>query len=53
MIFMKSLSQAFGYVVEAALEVFSPDHDSYPYTGVQPFEGEISRKLPRGLFSKG
>lgn len=29
-----------GYVTEAALEVFSPNHDSYPSIGVQPFDGD-------------
>lgn len=35
------LSNAMTYLIEAALEVFSPDHDSYPQIGVQPFEGDV------------
>ncbi len=31
------LEKSLGYVTEAALEVFSPNHDSYPSIGVQPF----------------
>jgi hypothetical protein len=27
------------YITEAAVEIFSPNHDSYPLTGVQPFTG--------------
>lgn len=37
---ISSLEQTLGYVTEAALEVFSPNHDSYPAVGVQPFSGE-------------
>jgi hypothetical protein len=29
------------YLIEAVLEVFSPNHDDYPTTGIQPFSGEI------------
>lgn len=34
------LEKMTGYVTEAALEVFSPNHDSYPSIGVQPFDGD-------------
>ena len=30
-------------LAEAALEIFSPDHDDYPATGVQPFSGDPNR----------
>ena len=30
----------FGALAEAALELFSPEHDNYPATGVQPFTGD-------------
>lgn len=33
----------FGDLVEAILELFSPNHDNYPATGVQPFSGEAPR----------
>ncbi|MFA9202006.1 MAG: hypothetical protein ACEQSC_00445 [Candidatus Nanopelagicaceae bacterium] len=36
-----TVKQILDYLLEAALEVFSPDHDDYPATGIQPFEGEI------------
>lgn len=32
------------YILEAALEVFGPDHDDYPATGIQPFEGDIHKQ---------
>jgi hypothetical protein len=28
------------YISEAAARIFSPNNDSYPVIGVQPFEGE-------------
>jgi predicted ribosomally synthesized peptide with nif11-like leader len=34
----------FRALAEAALAVFSPTHDDYPATGVQPFSGETPRK---------
>ena len=34
------LEKGLGYVTEAALEVFSPNHDSYPSIGVQLFNGD-------------
>lgn len=30
----------FKHLAEAALEIFSSDHDDYPATGIQPFSGE-------------
>ena len=36
----KQLETILGYIAEAALEVFSPDRDSYPKIGVQPFDGK-------------
>lgn len=33
-----------GSIVEAVLELFSPDHDDYPATGAQPFSGEPNSK---------
>jgi hypothetical protein len=40
MFFTKQLESTLGYIVEAAIEVFSPNHDSYPAVGIHPFEGE-------------
>jgi predicted ribosomally synthesized peptide with nif11-like leader len=33
----------FRTLAEAVLEIFSPSHDDYPATGVQPFSGDVSR----------
>lgn len=41
--FDMALANALNYLTEAALEIFSPNHDSYPATGIQPFYGEIYR----------
>ncbi len=30
----------FGALAEAVLSLFSPSHDNYPATGVQPFSGD-------------
>ncbi|MEO1404709.1 MAG: hypothetical protein AAFV72_26155 [Cyanobacteria bacterium J06635_1] len=30
----------FGALAEAVVELFSPEHDDYPATGVQPFSGD-------------
>lgn len=30
----------FGSLAEAIMELFSPSHDDYPATGVQPFSGD-------------
>ena len=40
MSFIQHLEDSIGYIAEAALEVFSPNHDSYPMTGSQPFTDE-------------
>jgi hypothetical protein len=40
MSFIQQLEDSIGYIAEAALEVFSPNHDSYPMTGAQPFTDE-------------
>ena len=39
----KSLANAMRYVSEAALRIFGPSDDDYPNTGVQPFEGKVSK----------
>jgi hypothetical protein len=33
-----------GYFSEATARIFSLDRNTYPATGVQPFEGEITKK---------
>ena len=40
MSFIQQLEDSISYIAEAAIEVFSPNHDSYPMTGLQPFTGE-------------
>ncbi|PSN17526.1 bacteriocin [filamentous cyanobacterium CCP5] len=37
---LKQQKGFFGDLVEAILRLFSPDHDDYPATGVQPFSGD-------------
>jgi predicted ribosomally synthesized peptide with nif11-like leader len=37
---LKAQKGFFGDLVEAILELFSPSHDDYPATGVQPFSGD-------------
>ncbi|MEG3987847.1 isochorismate synthase [Microcoleus sp. S28C3] len=39
----KSLTNAMRYVSEAAVRIFSPSDDNYPNSGVQPFEGKLSK----------
>jgi len=39
----KSLANAMRYVSEAAVRIFSPSDDNYPNSGVQPFEGTLSK----------
>lgn len=41
---LKALVDALGYIAEGALELFSPNHDSYPLVGVQPYSGTIYRR---------
>ena len=38
---IEQLGRTLDYLAEASLEVFSPNHDSYPETGIQPFEGDF------------
>ncbi|ASC74281.1 hypothetical protein XM38_052560 [Halomicronema hongdechloris C2206] len=33
----------FGDLVDAVLELFGPNHDDYPPTGVQPFSGDPNK----------
>ncbi|GAB4136059.1 MAG: hypothetical protein Fur0046_09420 [Cyanobacteria bacterium J069] len=36
----KVIGQALQFLTEGASEIFSPDRDEYPKTGVQPYEGD-------------
>ena len=36
--------QAFRYVSDAIMRIFSPSEDNYPETGVQPYEGDPADK---------
>lgn len=38
---IEQLERTIAYLTEASLEVFSPNHDSYPEAGIQPFEGDF------------
>lgn len=37
---LKGFVSALGYLAEGSLEIFSPNHDSYPVVGLQPYSGE-------------
>jgi predicted ribosomally synthesized peptide with nif11-like leader len=41
---LKAQTGFFGDLVEAILELFGPNHDDYPTTGVQPFSGDPPAK---------
>lgn len=36
-----NMPETLKYLLEAAMEVFSPDTDNYPNIGIQPFSGEV------------
>ncbi len=38
--FLQGLVNSLGYLAEGSLEIFSPNHDSYPAVGIQPYSGE-------------
>jgi hypothetical protein len=40
----KVLDDMIQYVSEAVSRIFAPSDDKYPNTGVQPFEGDVSKK---------
>lgn len=40
---LQGLVNALGYLAEGSLEIFSPNHDSYPLVGIQPYSGEAYR----------
>ena len=37
---LKKKTGFFGALAEAVIEIFSPTHDDYPATGMQPFSGD-------------
>ena len=41
---LKQKSGFWGSLAAAVVELFSPDHDNYPETGVQPYSGDPSSK---------
>ncbi|NJN02859.1 MAG: Nif11 family protein [Leptolyngbyaceae cyanobacterium RM1_1_2] len=41
---LKEQPDFFKALAEAVITIFSPAHDDYPASGVQPFSGEIGRK---------
>jgi hypothetical protein len=41
---IQSLHRGFVYLFGGFIELFSPNRDDYPKTGVQPFEGESYSK---------
>lgn len=36
--------QIIQYLAEAISDIFSPSHDDYPETGVQPYDGNSAKK---------
>ncbi|WP_035985271.1 hypothetical protein [Leptolyngbya sp. KIOST-1] len=38
---LRAWPQAFEAIAAAAGRLFSPSHDDYPKTGVQPFSGDV------------
>lgn len=47
MILVRIVQNIIQYITEGFIEIFSPDHDSYPAVGVQPFSGTISSDYSR------
>ncbi len=41
---IQAIGGAISYFFEGCIELFSPNHDDYPRSGVQPFEGETPSK---------
>jgi hypothetical protein len=41
---MKLLEKVANYLYEAFARIFSPNDDTYPETGVQPYQGEPYKK---------
>ena len=41
---IQAIGSAISYFFDGCIELFSPNHDDYPLTGVQPFEGETPSK---------
>ncbi len=42
----KIIDDVIQYVSGAVVRIFAPSDDQYPNTGVQPFDGEPSKKEP-------
>lgn len=38
------LGEFIGYFSEAAAKIFGTDHDNYPKSGIQPYDGKIDHK---------
>lgn len=49
---VKALIDTLGYLTEGALEIFSPNHDSYPLAGLQPYSGDIYRPSRKSHYSR-
>jgi hypothetical protein len=41
---IQAIGNAISYFFDGCIELFSPNHDDYPESGVQPFEGEPPSK---------
>ncbi len=49
---LNALASTIGYVAEGALELFSPNHDSYPLVGIQPYSGEAYHPSKKSHYVK-
>jgi len=41
---IQAIGVALSYFVDGCIELFSPNHDDYPASGVQPFEGKATSR---------
>lgn len=44
MIVAKTVKDIIQYITEGFVEIFSPDRDSYPNVGFQPYSGTINNQ---------
>jgi hypothetical protein len=41
---IRAIGAAVSYFFDGCIELFSPNHDDYPASGVQPFEGKTTSR---------
>lgn len=42
MVLVRMVKNVVQYLTEGFIEIFSPEHDSYPLVGIQPYSGTIN-----------